>query len=68
VLLTVSQQSYAANLNTSPQSLCTIVVLLTAERDLANARFTLIQSETDLLTASAAVAYAVDAIEPPRSP
>ena len=39
-----------------------------AERDLANARFTLIQSTADLLTASAAVAYTMGAIEPPRRP
>jgi len=68
VLLTASQESYAANRNTYTQGLRTIVALLTAERDLANARFTLIQSTADLLTASAAVAYAMGAIEPPRSP
>ena len=65
-LLTASQESYAANLDTYTQGLSTIVALLTAERDLANARFTLIQSTADLLTSSAAVAYAIGAIEPPR--
>ena len=67
-LLTASQESYAANLDTYTQGLSTIVELLTAERDLANARFTLIQSTADLLTASAAVAYAMGGIEPPRQP
>ena len=67
-LLTASQESYAANLDTYTQGLSTIVELLTAERDLANARFTLIQSTADVLTASAAVAYAMGAIEAPRQP
>jgi outer membrane protein TolC len=67
-LLTASQESYAANLDTYTQGLSTIVELLTAERDLANARFTLIQSTADLLTVSAAVAYAMGAIEAPRRP
>jgi len=40
--------------------------LLTADRDLANARYTIVQSRADLLTSSAAVAYAVGAIEMPR--
>jgi outer membrane protein len=67
-LLTASQESYAANLDTYTQGLSTIVELLTAERDLANARFTLIQSTADVLTASAVVAYAMGAIEAPRWP
>ena len=45
-----------------------IVELLTADRDLANARYTIVQSRADLLTSSAAVAYAVGAIEMPRRP
>lgn len=39
---------------------------MTAERDLANTRFTLIQSMADLLSSAAAVAYAMGAIETPR--
>jgi len=46
----------------------TIVDLLTAERDLASARYTMIQSTADLLTSSAAVAYAVGAVEMPTRP
>lgn len=65
-LLSASQESYAANLDTYKQGLSTIVELLTADRDLANARYTIVQSRADVLTSSAAVAYAVGAIEMPR--
>src|SRR5271167_4344879 len=64
-LLAASQESYNANLDTYRQGLSTIVELLTAGRDLANARYTIVQSRADLLTSSAAVAYAVGAIEMP---
>jgi outer membrane protein len=57
-LLAASQESYDANLETYREGLSTIVELLTAERDLANARYTIIQSKAELLTAYAAVAYA----------
>ena len=67
-LLAASQESYDANLDTYRQGLSTIVELLTADRDLANARYTIVQSRADLLTSSAAVAYAVGAIEMPRRP
>ncbi len=62
-LLAASQESYHANLDTYRQGLSTIVELLTADRDLANARYTIVQSRADLLTSSAAVAYAVGAVE-----
>ncbi|MGB9379734.1 TolC family protein [Candidatus Binatus sp.] len=64
-LIAASQESYDANLDTYKQGLSTIVELLTADRDLANARYTIVQSRADLLTSSAAVAYAVGAIERP---
>ena len=64
-LIAASQESYDANLDTYRQGLSTIVELLTADRDLANARYTIVQSRADLLTSSAAVAYAVGAIERP---
>jgi outer membrane protein len=67
-LLSASQESYDANLDTYRQGLSTIVELLTADRDLANARYTIVQSRADLLTSSAAVAYAVGAIEMPARP
>jgi outer membrane protein TolC len=62
-LLSASQESYDALLDTYRQGLSTIVELLSAERDLANARYTMIQSTADLLTASAATAYAVGAVK-----
>src|SRR5271155_4467974 len=43
-LLAASQESYDANLDTYKQGLSTIVELLTADRDLANARYTIVQS------------------------
>ncbi len=67
-LLSASQESYDANLDTYRQGLSTIVELLTADRDLANARYTIVQSRADLLTSSAAVAYAVGAITMPPRP
>lgn len=57
-LLAAAQEAYDANLETYRQGLSTIVELLTAQRDLANARYTLIQSKAELLTADAAVAFA----------
>jgi outer membrane protein len=67
-LLAASEEAYAANLDTYRQGLSTIVELLSADRDLANARFAMIQSTADLLTSSAAIAYAIGAIELPRQP
>jgi outer membrane protein TolC len=63
-LLSASQESYEAQLDTYRQGLSTIIELLTAQRDLADARYTLIQSTADLLTASAATAFAVGAVPP----
>jgi outer membrane protein len=62
-LLAAAQDAYDANIETYRQGLSTIVELLTAQRDLANARYTLIQSRADLLTADAAVAYAAGAVQ-----
>ena len=56
--LAASQEAYDANLKTYGVGLSDIVELLTAERDLATARYTLIQSRADLLTTAARVAYA----------
>lgn len=64
-LLAATQESYDANIETYREGLSTIVELLTAERDLANARYTLIQSKAELLTAYAAVAYAAGATRIP---
>lgn len=64
-LLAASQEAYDANLETYREGLSTIVELLTAERDLANARYTIVQSKAELLTAYAAVAYAAGAVRNP---
>jgi outer membrane protein TolC len=64
-LLASSVESYSANSESYRQGLSTIVELLTAQRDLANARYTMIQSKSELLTAYAAVAYAVGRIKLP---
>ena len=64
-LLAAAHESYDANLETYRQGLSTIVELLTAERDLAGARYTLIQSKAGLLTAYAAVAYAAGSVAVP---
>ena len=64
-LIAASKESYAANSESYRQGLSTIVELLTAQRDLANARYTLIQSKSELLTAYAAIAYAVGRIDFP---
>ena len=63
-ILSASRDAYDANLEAYRQGLSTIVELLSAGNDLANARYTLIQSKADLLTASAAVAYAAGAVQP----
>jgi outer membrane protein len=61
-LLKSSQVSYQANLETYRQGLSTVVELLTAERDLANARYAFIQSKAEVLTAYAALGYAAGAV------
>jgi outer membrane protein len=61
-LLEASQESYDANLDTYRQGLSTIVELLTSERDLANARYTLIASKAQLLTSYSAVIHAAGAV------
>ena len=67
-LISASQESYDALLDTYRQGLSTIVELLSADRDLANARYTIIQSTADLLTASAATVHAVGAVPKPNLP
>lgn len=56
-LMAATEEAYRANAETYRQGLSTIVELLTAERDLANARYTLVRTKAELLTASAAVAF-----------
>ncbi len=62
-LMAATTEAYNANLETYRQGLSTIVELLTAERDLANARYTLVRTKAELLTASAAVAFAAGVVQ-----
>ena len=61
-LLAASQEAYDANLKTYEVGLSDIVELLTAERDLANARYTLVLTRAELLVTAARVAYAAGAM------
>jgi outer membrane protein TolC len=61
-LLAASQEAYDANLRTYAVGLSDIVELLTAERDLANARYTLVLTRAELLITAARVAYAAGAM------
>jgi len=63
-LLAASEDAYDANLSRYRHGLGTIVDLLTAERDLANARYTLVASRADVLTTASRVAYARGVIKP----
>jgi len=62
-LLRASQEAYDSNLKTYQAGLSNIVDLLTAERDLANARFTVVQSRADVLTGAARIAYSSGAMQ-----
>ncbi len=61
-LLHASQAAYDSNFGSYKNGLATIVDLLSAERDLADAKYTLVGSRADVLIAAAAVAYATGAI------
>jgi outer membrane protein TolC len=63
-LLAASQDAYDGTLQTYRVGLSDIVELLTAERDLATARYTDVLSRAELLTTAAAVAHAVGAVAP----
>ncbi|MGA2408885.1 MAG: TolC family protein [Candidatus Binataceae bacterium] len=63
-LLLASQSSYDANYKSFGHGLVNIIDLLAAERDLANAQYTMIQSRADVLVAAAAIAFATGSIEP----
>ncbi|HEX4209878.1 MAG TPA: TolC family protein, partial [Candidatus Binataceae bacterium] len=67
-LLRASQSSYDSNYKSFGHGLVNIIDLLAAERDLASAQYTIIQSRADVLAAAAAVAYATGAISdaPPK--
>ena len=58
-LLASAEEAYAATLETYRRGLGTVLDLLTAERDLADARSTIISTRAELLTAAAALTFAV---------
>jgi outer membrane protein len=58
-LLASAEEAYAATLESYRRGLSTVIDLLTAERDLASARSTAIDSRAQLLTAAAALTFAV---------
>lgn len=63
-LLAASREAYESTLQTYTAGLSDIVELLTAARDLANARYTVVLSRAELLTTAAAVAYDAGAVKP----
>jgi len=69
-LVDASEESYNANLESHRHGLATITDLISSERDLMTARYTLVQSKADLLVSSSALVYAVGAesasITPPH--
>jgi outer membrane protein len=67
-LLAASQSAYDSNFGSFNRGLATIVDLLSAERDLADAKYTMVGSRADLLISAAAVAYATGAIPPQARP
>ena len=67
-LLTASQSSYDSNVKSYGHGLATIIDLLSAERELAAARYTMIRSKAELLTSAAAVRYATGAIPSQAAP
>ena len=60
-LLTSSEESFAANFESHRYGLATITDLISAERDVMSARYTLIQAKADLLISSCTLVYATGA-------
>jgi len=67
-LLAASEESYDSNLESHHRGLATITDLIGAERDLMGARYTLVQSEADLLVSSSALVHAVGAESASNAP
>ncbi len=67
-LLAASESSYRSNFRSYGLGLVNIIDLLSAERELASARFTIIQSKAELLISAAAVSFATGAIAPEARP
>ncbi len=66
-LLQASQSSYDSNYKSFGHGLVNIIDLLAAERDLASAQYTIIQSRADVLVAAADVAYSTGGISSPSA-
>jgi len=60
-LLKASQSAYDSNFRSFNHGLSDIVDLLSAERDLADAKYTMVGARADVLVSAAAVAYATGA-------
>jgi outer membrane protein len=60
-LLNASQSAYDSNLRSYQHGLASILDLLSAERDLAGARYALIQSKAEVLISAASLSYAIGA-------
>jgi outer membrane protein len=67
-LLAASESSYHSNFKSYGLGLVNVIDLLSAERELASARFTIIQSKAALLISAAAVSFATGAIAPQAKP
>ena len=65
-LLASSQDTYDATFRSYGMGLSDIVALLTAERDLSTARYTLVRSRAELLVSAARLAYAAGTVAPGR--
>jgi outer membrane protein TolC len=65
-LLASAEEAYDSALETYRRGLGTVIDLITAERDLASARSTAIDSRAQLLTAAAALTFAVGGAEAAR--
>jgi outer membrane protein len=67
-LLKASQSAYDSNLRSYQHGLATILDLLSAERDLAAARYALIQSKAEVLISAASLSYAIGAVPDQTGP
>lgn len=61
-LLKASQSAYDSNLRSYQHGLASILDLLSAERDLAGARYALIQSKAEVLISAASLSYAIGTV------
>lgn len=67
-LLAASQSSYNSNFKSYGHGLATIIDLLSAERELAAARYAIIQSKAEVLISAAAITFATGATPPEAAP